>query len=45
MTHLVEKQFLLRANSALILTLIGGGLVACSFGAIIYDVGRWIDAW
>jgi hypothetical protein len=45
MTHLVEKEALLRANSAMILTLIGGGLVACAVGAVIVDIGRMLRAW
>lgn len=45
MAHLVEKRVLLRANSALLLTLVGGGLVACAGGALIFDIGRAIGAW
>ena len=45
MAHLVEKRTLLRANSALLLTLVGGGLAACAVGAVIYDIGRMIGAW
>lgn len=45
MTPLVEKQLILRANGALLATIIGGGLVACVFGSVVYDVGHWIAAW
>jgi hypothetical protein len=45
MAHLMEKQTLLRANAALLLTFVGGGLVACAVGAIIYDIGRLVGAW
>jgi hypothetical protein len=45
MAHLVEKRTLLRANSALLLTLVGGGLLACAAGAAIYDIGRMLGAW
>jgi hypothetical protein len=45
MAHLIEKHYLLRANTALLLTLVCGGLVACAFGAVIYDVGRLLQAW
>jgi hypothetical protein len=45
MVHLLEKETLLRANSALLLALVGGGLVACAVGAIIYDVGRMVGVW
>jgi hypothetical protein len=45
MAHLVEKETLLRANSAMILTLVGGGLLICALGAVIFDIGRAIGAW
>jgi hypothetical protein len=45
MAHLMEKETLLRANSALLLALVGGGLVACAVGAVIYDIGRMLGAW
>jgi hypothetical protein len=45
MTHLVEKQVLLRANTTLMLTLVWGGLAVCAFGAVVFDVGRIAGAW
>jgi len=45
MAHLMEKETLLRANSALLLTLVGGGLVVCAVGAVIYDIGQMVGAW
>ena len=45
MAHLLEKETLLRANSALLLALVGGGLVACAVGAVVYDIGRMVGAW
>ena len=45
MAHFVEKETLLRANSALLLTLVGGGLAACAVGAVVYDIGRMVGAW
>ena len=45
MAHLVEKETLVRANSAMILMLVGGGLVACAVSAAIVDVGRMFGAW
>ena len=45
MAHLMEKQFLLRANTALLLTLVWGGLAACAFGAVIFDLGRLLHVW
>jgi hypothetical protein len=45
MTHLVEKQALLRANTAVLLIMVWGGLAACAFGAVVYDLGRLFAAW
>ena len=45
MAHLVEKHTLLRANTALLLTIIWSGLAACALGAVVYDIGRWFAAW
>lgn len=42
MAHPVAKQFLERANSALLLGLVCGGLAICAFGAIAVDVSRWL---
>jgi hypothetical protein len=45
MAHLVEKQFFFRANTALLLTLVGGGLAVCAFGAVVFDIARWFSIW
>lgn len=45
MTHLVEKQTLMRANTAVMLTLVWGGLAVCALGAVVFDVGRMFAAW
>ena len=45
MAHLVEKETLLRANSAMILTLVGGGLLACALGAVIFEIGWAVGIW
>ena len=45
MAHRIEKQVLQRANAVVMLTLVLGGLAACAFGALVYDVGRWVDVW
>ena len=45
MAHLLEKETLLRANSVLLLAIVGGGLAACAVGAVIYDIGRMVGAW
>ena len=41
MAHPVGKQFLARANSALLLVLVCGGLAICAFGAVAFDLSRW----
>jgi hypothetical protein len=45
MAHLVEKDTLSRANSALVLAVVGGGLVACAIGAVVFDIGRAFAIW
>jgi hypothetical protein len=41
MAHRMERQFLARANSALLLGLVCGGLAVCAFGAVVFDLSRW----
>jgi hypothetical protein len=43
--HLFDKLTLERVESAVMLGVIGTGLAACAFGAIVYDVGRLFSAW
>jgi hypothetical protein len=45
MTHLVEKHTFLRANTAVMLTLVWGALASCALGAAVFDVGRMAGAW
>jgi hypothetical protein len=45
MVHLLERETLLRANSAVMLALIGGGLIACALGAVVFDIGRAFGTW
>ena len=45
MAHLVEKETLLRANAAMMLTLVGGGLIVCALGAVVFDIGRVVGVW
>jgi len=40
----VDHDTLVRANNALLLTLVCGGLAACAIGALIYDLGRVLGA-
>jgi hypothetical protein len=41
----LDRQLLDRANRALLLGVVGGGLAACALGASIYDIGDWLDMW
>jgi hypothetical protein len=45
MAHLVDKEFLVRANRAVLLGAVGGGLVFCAAAASIYDIGYWLGFW
>jgi hypothetical protein len=50
MVHLAEKAHLDKAtiakvNSAVMLGVIGFGLAACAFGAVIVDFGRMFAVW
>jgi hypothetical protein len=45
MAHLATKKVIARANTALLLTLVWGGLGVCAFGAVVFDIGRLFDVW
>ena len=47
MAHLVDKVHLDKQTLArvLMLGLIGTGLAACVFGAVVYDLGHLFSAW
>ncbi|MGB8629088.1 MAG: hypothetical protein WCD69_06820 [Xanthobacteraceae bacterium] len=42
---MVKARTIDRVESALLLSLIGGGLVLCALGAAVYDVGRVFSVW
>jgi hypothetical protein len=42
MAHLNDRATARRAERALLLTTVGGGLVACAIGALIYDLTFWL---
>ncbi|HTV36267.1 MAG TPA: hypothetical protein VMF12_07530 [Xanthobacteraceae bacterium] len=44
-THFASRQMLARLNEAIVLGLVGSGLLACMLGASVYDVGRLFSAW
>jgi hypothetical protein len=41
----VDKQKIDRVESAVLLSLIGGGLALCVLGAAVYDFGRAFSVW
>jgi hypothetical protein len=42
MARPAARAFFERANSALLLGLVCGGLAACAFGAVAFDLTRWL---
>jgi hypothetical protein len=45
MAHLVDRGFVERANTVLLLGVLGGGLAACVIGALAYDIAYWLQGW
>ncbi|MGP0092174.1 MAG: hypothetical protein ACLPKB_19780 [Xanthobacteraceae bacterium] len=45
MMRVNEKEFLLRANDALLQTAVVGGMATCAVAALLYDVTTWLRAW
>jgi hypothetical protein len=43
--HLVDKRFVARANTALLLGILWSGLAICVLGALSYDIAYWLGAW
>jgi hypothetical protein len=43
--HFVDKHTLARVNTALMLGMIGTGLAACVFGAVVYDLAHLFATW
>jgi hypothetical protein len=41
----VDKQKIERVESAMLLSMIVGGLALCVLGAAIYDIGRAFSVW
>lgn len=42
MAHLVDREVVGRAERALLLTAVGGGLAVCVMGALVYDLSLWL---
>ena len=41
----IDKQKIDRVESVVLVSLIGGGLALCVFGAAVYDIGRVFSVW
>jgi hypothetical protein len=41
MAHLIDKNFIERANTTLLLGILWSALAACVLGALAYDIGYW----
>jgi hypothetical protein len=41
----IDKRKIDRVESAVLLSLIGGGLAICVLGAAVYDIGRVFSVW
>ena len=42
MAHLVDKEFVDRANAVLLLSVLGGAFAACVIGALVHDISFWL---
>jgi hypothetical protein len=42
MAHTAARAFFERANSAVLLGLVCGGLAVCAFGGVAFDLTRWL---
>ena len=45
MAHLVDKEFVERANAVLLLGILWTGLAVCIVGALAYDIAHWLQNW
>jgi hypothetical protein len=42
---LIDKQKIDRAETAVLITVIGSGLTLCVLSATVYDIGRALSVW
>jgi hypothetical protein len=45
MAHLIDRNLIERANTALLLGTLWGALAICVLGALAYDIAYWLDGW
>jgi hypothetical protein len=43
--HLVDKEFVERANTVLLLGILWTGRAVCIIGALAYDIAYWLQNW
>jgi hypothetical protein len=43
MANLVDRHFVERANTVLLLGILWAGLAACVLGALFYDIAYWFE--
>lgn len=42
LSHFVDRQFVARANTVVLLGVLWGALLACAVAALIFDINRWL---
>jgi hypothetical protein len=45
MAHLIDKNLVERANTALLLGILWAALGICVLGALAYDIACWFEGW
>jgi hypothetical protein len=45
MAHLVHRNLVERANTALVLGILWAALATCVLGALAYDIHYWFEGW
>jgi hypothetical protein len=45
MAHLIDKNLVERANTALLLGILSAALAICVLGALAYDIRYWFEVW
>ena len=45
LAHLIDRKAIARANMAVVLGVVWGGLAVCAIGAAGYDFRHWLAPW
>jgi hypothetical protein len=43
LSHFVDRQFVTRANTFVLLGVLWGALLGCAIAALIFDINRWLS--